>query len=114
LIEKAYRQGEKMGLSVWVEDEAGPYQTVPYPGESWQPEGKPAHQPHAYVRNGTAKMLTLFHPATGQVRVKGVTRSTNAILHPWIKEQVTEILNSLPEKPILDEDTNRQVWEAWQ
>jgi hypothetical protein len=114
LIEKAYRQGEKMGLSVWVEDEAGPYQTVPYPGESWQPEGKPARQPHAYVRNGTAKMLTLFHPATGQVRVKGVTRSTNAILHPWIKEQVTEILNSLPEKPIFDEDKNRQVWEAWQ
>jgi hypothetical protein len=33
-----------MGLSVWVEDEAGPYQTIPYPGESWQPEGQPVHQ----------------------------------------------------------------------
>jgi len=91
LIETAYRQGEKMGLTVWVEDEAGPYQTVPYPGESWQPESHPIHQSHEYIRNGTAKMLTLFHPATGKVRVKGVTQSTNAILHPWLKEQIEEI-----------------------
>jgi hypothetical protein len=62
-----------MGLAVWVEDEAGPYQTVPYPGESWQPESHAIHQPHEYICNGTAKMLTLFHPATGKVRVKGVT-----------------------------------------
>jgi hypothetical protein len=67
--------GEKLELAVWVQDEAGPYQTVPYPGESWQPEGHPVHQPHEYIRNGTAKMLTLFHPATGQLRVKGVTHS---------------------------------------
>jgi hypothetical protein len=114
LIETAYRQGEKMGLTVWAEDEAGPYQTVPYPGESWQPESHPIHQPHEYIRNGTAKMLTLFHPATGKVRVKGVTQSTNTILHPWLKEQVAEILKTLPEKPILDEETNRQAWKAWQ
>jgi hypothetical protein len=74
-----------MGLAVWVEDEAGPYQTVPYPGESWQPESHPVQQPHEYIRNGTAKMLTLFHPATGEVRVKGVTQSTNTILHPALK-----------------------------
>ncbi len=41
LIETAYRLREKKGLAVWVEDEAGPYQTVPYPGESWQPESHP-------------------------------------------------------------------------
>ena len=103
-----------MGLTVWVEDEAGPYQTVPYPGESWQPEGRPVRQSHEYIRNGTAKMLTLFHPATGQVRVKGVTHTTNAILHPWIKEQVEDILNTLPEKPMFNEEINRQVWKAWQ
>ncbi len=103
-----------MGLAVWVEDEAGPYQTVPYPGESWQPEGQPVHQPHEYIRNGTAKMLTLFHPTSGEVRVKGVTQSTNAVLHPWIKQQVEDILKTLPEKPILDEDTNRQAWQTWQ
>jgi hypothetical protein len=71
-----------MGLTVQVEDEAGPYRTVPYPGETWQPESHPIHQPLEYIRNGTAKTLTLFHPATDNVRVKGVTRSTNAILHP--------------------------------
>lgn len=103
-----------MGLATWVEDEAGPYQTVPCPGESWQPESQPVHQPHEYIRNGTAKMLTLFHPASGEVRVKGVTQSTNAILHPWIKAQVEDILKTLPEKPILDEETNRQVWKTWQ
>jgi hypothetical protein len=103
-----------MGLAVWVEDEAGPYQTIPYPGQNWQSEGHPAHQPHEYIRNGTAKMLTFFHPASGQVRVKGVARSTNAIIHPWVKEQVTTVLKALPEKPILDPEINHQLWEGWQ
>ena len=31
-------------------------------------------------------MLTLFHPACAQVRMKGVTSSANAVLHPWLKE----------------------------
>jgi hypothetical protein len=110
----AYLTGEKLGLTVWVEDEAGPYQTVPYTGESWQPEQHPVRQPHEYIRNGTAKMLTFFHPVTGQLRVKGVTQSTNAILHPWFKSQIGEILKTLPEKPVLDEETNHQLWSAWQ
>jgi len=71
-------------------------------------------QPHEYLRHGTAKILTLFHPASGKVQIKGVTRSTNAILHPWLKEQIEAILKTLPEKPSLDEETNRQVWQAWQ
>jgi hypothetical protein len=62
---------------VWTEDEAGPYQTVPYPGASWQPTGEPKRRPHEYVRQGTAKLLTLFHPATGEVRVRGVRQATN-------------------------------------
>jgi hypothetical protein len=114
LIEKAYTQGEKMSLTVWVEDEAGPYQTVPYPGESWQPEGHPARQPHEYIRNGTAKMLTFFHPSNGEVRIKGVRQATNAILHPWFKDQLSEILKEIPEKPILDPETNRKLWTCWQ
>jgi DDE superfamily endonuclease len=103
-----------LGLAVWVEDEAGPYQTVPYPGQSWQPEQHPIRLPHEYIRNGTAKMLTLFHPATGELRVKGVTQSTNAILHPWVQEQIGEILKPLPQKPVLDEETNRKLWTVWQ
>ncbi len=45
-MEDAYRVGESIGLSVWCEDEAGPFQTVPYAGESWQAEGEPDRQPH--------------------------------------------------------------------
>jgi hypothetical protein len=46
LIERAYLEGAALGLAVWGEDEAGPYQTKPYPGQRWQPEGHPAHYPH--------------------------------------------------------------------
>lgn len=96
LIEQAYTIAEQEGLPVWTQDEAGPYQTIPYPGHHWQPEGEPARQPHEYARNGTAKMLTLFHPATGQVRVKGITTCPNEVLHEWLQEQLTQILALLP------------------
>ena len=60
------------------------------------PVGNPCRQAHEYIRNGTAKMLTLFHPRSGAVRVQGVTSATNAVLHPWLKEQCTAILATLP------------------
>jgi len=40
-------------------------------------------QPHEYLRNGGAKLMTLFRPATGEVRAKGVPSVTNVVLHPW-------------------------------
>ena len=36
---------------------------MPQPGPSWEPECEPARQPHEHLRDGTAKVLTLFHPA---------------------------------------------------
>ena len=66
------------------------------------------------MRNGVAKIMTLFHPANGEVRVKGVTSCTNAILHPWLQEQLTQILAALPENPALQPETNRCLWESWQ
>ena len=81
---------------MWTQDEAGPYQTRPYPGPSWQPSGQPVRQSHEYIRNGTAKLLTLFHPASGHVCVKGVTSSANLVLHPWLKEALSTILQALP------------------
>jgi hypothetical protein len=114
LIEQAYQWAEERGLSLWTEDEAGPFQTVPYPGQSWGLQGQPPRQPHEYVRNGTAKVLTLFHPKTGQVRVKGVTSCTNAVLHPWLKEELAAILANLPPaRDDLDPATNRLLWECW-
>ena len=88
MIERAYTQGERLGLAVWGQDEAGPFQTTPYPGQSWAPRGHPVRHPHEHFRNGTAKMLTLFHPSDGQVRVKGVTSTANAVLHPWLKAEL--------------------------
>jgi hypothetical protein len=74
-IERAYTLGETLGVAVWCKDEAGSYGTEPYTGSSWQLENQPAHLPHQYFREGTAKMMTLLHPKTGEVRVKGVTNT---------------------------------------
>lgn len=115
MIERAYRYGEQMGLAVWTEDEAGPYGTHPYKTATWQPQGEPLEQPHEYLPNGTAKILTLFHPADGQVRVKGVESTPNKVLQSWLKENLTEILVDLPPpmQSIPDED-NRAIWQTWQ
>src|SRR5438045_8820269 len=78
-----------------AQDEAGPYQAIPQPGASWQPEGHPATQPHEYERGGTAKLLTLFRPSTGQVRAKGVLEAPNAVLHPWLQEQLSAVLTDV-------------------
>lgn len=104
-----------MGLAVWGHDQAGPYRTSPQPGASWQPAGRPARQPAHYIRNGVAKMLTLFHPATGHVRLAGVTRCPNAVLHPWLKEQLAGVLAQLPEPPTeSDPLIIRRQWQRWQ
>lgn len=87
---------------------------MPYTGASWQLPGQPVRQPHEYFREGTAKMLTLLHPKTGQVRLKGVTNSRNETLHGWLKTELTAILVALPEAtPVLNAEANRAVWESW-
>ena len=116
MIERAYREGERLlGLSVWGTDQAGPFQTLPYPGSSWQMEGKPARQPHQHIRNGTAKLMSLFHPGSGKVSVKGVVSCTNAVLHPWLKEELETILSALPPpRQLLCAEENRAMWKSWQ
>jgi hypothetical protein len=107
-------------VAVWCQDEAGPYQTTPSPGSSWAPEAHPARQPHESGRNGTAKLLTLFRPATGQVRLSGVTACPNAVLHAWLKAEVSARLEPLPEplpEPVgVDADplAQRAQWTRWQ
>jgi hypothetical protein len=106
---------EAAGVAVWCQDEAGPYQTVPRPGQSWEPVGKARCQPHDYERNGTAKLLTLFRPATGQVHATGVTSAPNAVLHPWLQAELEQVLVELPavtaaeaERPALAQ------WQTWE
>ena len=88
---------------------------MPYPGQQWQPRGLPSRLPHEYLRKGTAKVLTLFHPANGEVRLKGVTSCPNEVLHGWLKEELTAILGALPpaEAPA-DTGALRASWERWQ
>jgi transposase len=119
LIELAYEQAERAGLVQLNEDEAGPYQAIPQPGISWQPEGHPARQPHEYVRGGTAKLLTLFRPATGEVRAKGVRSAPNVVLHPWLQDQLTELLSQIEQehpRATLPPEAARPLyaqWETW-
>ena len=111
MIERAYVIGERLGFQVWCEDEAGPYQTIPLPGESWQYENQPARQAHQYLRGETAKLLTLFRPLTGEVRAEAVQQSTNAILHPWLKRELTAILKHCPPAPETVPIGRR--WQDW-
>lgn len=74
----------------------------------------PGRQAHEYVREGTAKQLTLFHPASGEVRVKGVRSCTNAVLHPWLQTELVSILAGLPPPPLLAAEEQRQAWTRWQ
>ncbi len=59
-------------------------------------------------------IMTLFHPADGQVRVKGVESTANKVLHPWLKQNLTELLADLP-PPIqsISDEEHRAIWEGW-
>ena len=101
-------------MPVWTQDEAGPYQAIPQPGAHWRPTTGPTRYPHEHIRHGTAKLLTLFHPASGQVRVKGVTSAANAVLHPWLETELAALLATLPEPPAQSEAERRATWARWQ
>jgi hypothetical protein len=58
--------------------------------------------------------MSLFHPATVEVRVKGVRSCTNAVLHPWLKERLTATLETLPPPQLLGPEDNRAIWRGWQ
>jgi hypothetical protein len=116
LIERAYTQSAALGLALWCQDEAGPYQAIPHPGASWQPRGQPARQPHEYLRGGTAKLLTLFCPATGEARAQPVAAAPNAVLHPWLRGELEAILAGLPPPPDPPPEpaVARAAWAVWQ
>jgi DDE superfamily endonuclease len=43
-----------------------------------------------------------------------VRRAPNAVLHPWLKAELTTILAALPEPEILAPEENRRRWKRWQ
>src|SRR5258708_34207708 len=71
----------------------------------------PACQDHQYIRGKTCKLLTLFRPATGELRAEPVDQSTNAILHPWLKGELTAILKECPPAP--QEVPEGRRWQDW-
>jgi hypothetical protein len=83
-------------------------------GQSWQEEGQPASYPHEYVRNGTAKLLTVFHPRSGQVRVKGVRSCTNDVLLPWLESELALIVAGLAPAVEQPASERRALWERWE
>lgn len=97
------------------------------PGPNWARVGSPKAggtlQPHEYRRDGGAKLMTLFRPATGEVRAKGVVSVTNAVLHPWLKEQLLAVLSAEEQaraaaeetgpSPKPEEWTQAHEWETW-
>ena len=114
MIERAYRHAGQLELLLWCQDEAGPFTTEPYDGATWQLEGHPSRQPHEYLPDGTAKLLTLLDPTSGQVRVKGVKSTTNVVLHAWLKTELSAILAAEPTVEMTPSALNRPQWEVWQ
>jgi hypothetical protein len=54
--------------------------------------------------------MTLFHPQTGQVCLKGVESTTNVIFHGWLKQELTQIVNALPQaSPSLSPELIQQM-----
>lgn len=106
-----------MNLIVLCEDEAGPYQAIPQAGQAWRDQEQPARIAHEYTRSGTAKMLTLFRPATGELRAKGVTSSANAVLHPWFETELSVLLGAPSvehRSEVSPVEDNRASWLVWQ
>src|SRR5437763_747635 len=69
-----------------------------------------------YSRGGTAKLLTLFCPATGAVRAQPVIAAPNTVLHPWLQDELTAILAALPDLPPQQAAAQATLtsWEHWQ
>jgi hypothetical protein len=90
---------------------------MPHPGSDWHEVSKPKQQPHEYFRDGTAKLLTLFRTATGEVRAKGVKQTPNTVLHPWVKTELQAILEQHEKEhpfafPFID-TTPDDIWRHW-
>src|SRR3954454_9349510 len=63
----------------------------------------------------SCKILTLFHPATGQVYLHPATSCTNSVLHGWLKTELTAILARLPipKEPVVAAET-QAAWPVCQ
>ena len=50
MIEQAYTLGASLGVAVWTQDEAGPFQCKPVAGQQWHEPGQPRRRgPQTYL-----------------------------------------------------------------
>ena len=48
------------------------------------------------------------------MRAQGTQSGANAVLHPWLKREITEILSALPDRPGTPSEAEiRAEWENW-
>jgi hypothetical protein len=83
-------------------------------GHSREEGGTARGLPHEYRRNGTAKMLTPFHPASGELRARGVRSCANGVLHGWLKAESAQAVARLPPPAALRAEENRKLRQSWQ
>jgi len=55
--------------------------------------------------------LTLFRPATGELRAQPVLQAPNAVLHPWLQAELAAILAALPS--VVDPLAPGRGWQDW-
>jgi len=58
-------------------------------------------------------LRALFRPATGELRAKAVTNAPNAVLHPWLQEEVEQILAPLPPPAADAPYPELREWATW-
>jgi hypothetical protein len=76
--------------------------------------GRPGAAAARVHPGGTAKLLTLFRPAPGEARAKGVASAPNAILHPWLRDELTAVLATLPAPTVPEEARPAAArWVTW-
>ena len=103
-----------MGLAVWCTDQAGPYQTVPYRRPVVAARGRAGAAAARVPPRRHGQGADAVPPGDGQVRLKGVTSGTNAMLHPWRRRGLTAALEGLPAPPAAAADpVARLAWERW-
>ena len=54
-------------------------------------------------------MLTLCHPASGELRARGVKSCTNEVLHGWLKEELAQVVAALPPPAALSMEESREL-----
>ncbi len=55
------------------------------------------------VQSVGQRTYELIRPPTGEVRATGVTSAPNAVLHPWLRDELTEVLATLPAPTVPEE-----------